>query len=104
MANVPSENVLRVVKSQVINKFKLSNDLYSDCAASKIIFERLAHATKYRGYMQETMQDPFGFLLLSEIQVSLVLQIRTTVTSGVNQYSQCYLRISVRLSSFLNYR
>ncbi len=67
---MPTENVLRVAKSQLVNQYKLSRDLYSDCNATKRVFEKLCHASKYRGYVQETMQDPFGILLLSEIQVS----------------------------------
>ena len=59
------------MKHEYANKHKISNDLYTDSEATKLLFEQLSFAQHFKGYIQEINLNPFGMLLISEIQVTL---------------------------------
>jgi hypothetical protein len=65
--------VLKKIKSESKEAKRFSNDIYYDCEASKIMSDLLTLDTgsKLKGYLQETIQNPFGLLLISAIQVIL---------------------------------
>ena len=67
--NEIDENVLKKIKSEYVTKNKISNDIYTDCGAAKILFQCLCRAKTFLGFVQEIHQNPFGLLLISEIQV-----------------------------------
>jgi hypothetical protein len=68
-----SSDVLKVIKSQFIRRYKISNDISVDCNATKLSFESICHTSDSNaitGYVQEINQNPFGMILVSEIQVN----------------------------------
>ena len=60
-----------MIRSEFINQSKISKDIYVDTEATKHLFDKLSRHTKYPGFLQEINQNPFGILLISEIQVSV---------------------------------
>ncbi len=65
-------NVLKKIKSDFMNRNRISTDIFSDAEASKILCEKLClepSSNGLVGFVQEINQNPFGLLLLSEIQV-----------------------------------
>lgn len=73
-----NENTARMIKSQYSNRYRLSTDIFVDAEATKHMFQLLYKTSNYSGYIQYIAQNPFGILLMSEIQVYAV--------SGVNLY------------------
>ena len=65
------------IKYQYQHKDKLSNDIYKDIELTKKFFVSLAippsSINGLEGYVQEIVHDPFGFLLISDIQVIQIL-------------------------------
>jgi len=69
---LPTNAVLKTIKSEYKYNARISKDLYNDAEASKILCEKLclfSHPTQLNGYVQEIGQNPFGILLMSHIQV-----------------------------------
>ncbi|RNA20750.1 hypothetical protein BpHYR1_022975, partial [Brachionus plicatilis] len=54
-------------------KFRLSQDMKFDLRASKILCENLGTSSNsdLKGYVHNICLDPFGFLLMSEIQIKI---------------------------------
>lgn len=60
------------MKSEYLRQNRISTDVYHDANTAKIV-----HSSYYKkiyddgliGYIQEISLDPFGFLLISDIQV-----------------------------------
>ena len=52
--------------------FKISNEVFIDALAAKNVTDQIYGETssKLNGYIQEISLDPFGFLLISQIQVN----------------------------------
>lgn len=68
---VTNKNTLKQMKSEFINKHRLSSDVYIDVLATKSVTDRmcLKSSSNIDGYIQEISLNPFGFLLFSDIQV-----------------------------------
>ena len=69
---LPSNAVLKTIKSEFKYNARISKDLYFDAEASKVLCQKLclfSHETQLKGYVQEIGQNPFGLLLMSNIQV-----------------------------------
>jgi hypothetical protein len=66
-------SILRVIKHEFKNKDKISNEMNADTAATKLNYQLLAKrfskSDKIQGFIQEHMLDPFGCLLISQLQV-----------------------------------
>ena len=66
------------IKYQYQHKDKLSNDIYKDIELAKNFFISLAippsSMNGLKGYIQEIVHDPFGFLLISDMQVIKIFQ------------------------------
>ena len=66
---------LSVIKSEFVNRFKISNDIFIDSQAAKFVIDRICSSLmlngNIKGYIQELRLNPFGFLLFSELQVRL---------------------------------
>ena len=67
---------MKKLKSDYVHNYRFSKDLYVDCEATKRLFDILCNSVKYKypGYIQEIIQNPFGLLLMSDIQVSYFFQ------------------------------
>lgn len=61
------------MRSEFVHRFKISSDIFIDSIATKTIFDEIASTTnkKIKGFISNIGLDPFGFLLFSEIQVSI---------------------------------
>ncbi len=68
---VINQNVANIIKSEYVNRHKISNEICIDSEAAKLIFDRLYCSNNFKGYIQYISQNPFGVLLISEIQVRL---------------------------------
>ena len=69
----PTSNVLKKIKSDFMNRNRISKDIQVDVEAAKVLCEHLclySSPGKLSGYVQDISQNPFGFLLMSDIQVS----------------------------------
>ncbi len=66
-----------MIKSEYLNKNKLSNDLFIDAESAKIVTDEicLSTGTKIIGYIQEIGLNPFGLLLFSDIQVIFYFEL-----------------------------
>ena len=67
-----NENVLKVIKSELVHKDKFSSNLIEDCRATKKLLESTCLASdihNIQGFVQEINEDPFGLILFSEIEV-----------------------------------
>lgn len=64
-------NVLGNIKHEFRNRNKISNEVFNDCEIIKLITDSmcLASQTTLNGYIHEIGLNPFGFLLISDIQV-----------------------------------
>ena len=61
---------LSKIKSEFVNRYKISNDVLVDAQAAKNVLDNIAEPCNYiKGFIQEISAVPFGFILLSEIQV-----------------------------------
>jgi hypothetical protein len=61
-----------MIKSENIHKDRISNDLITDCKAAKRICDALCLAfddTDLTGFIQKIDLEPFGLLLISDLQV-----------------------------------
>ena len=65
---------LRVIKHEFKHKDKLNNNMDVDTAATKRLYERLARkftdSDHIIGFVHDHMHDPFGCLLISQLQVN----------------------------------
>jgi hypothetical protein len=66
---VISEGALKMMKYEKVHCKKISNDLITDLTVTQGIYRMLYYECKPAGYLQDIMLSPFGFLLLSEMQV-----------------------------------
>lgn len=63
-----------MLKSQHIHSERLSTEMFSDARAAKIIYEvkdRYGSPETILGHIQEIVQDPFGLILLTILQVTI---------------------------------
>ena len=66
------KSVLKTIKNEKMHENRFSNDLICDIKASKILCDSFCitfEETDMLGFIQKTILNPFGFLLLSYIQV-----------------------------------
>lgn len=66
----------RKMKSEFNHRFQLNNEFRIDCDASKLVFDLILpfHQIKgIQGFLQEINSNPFGFIMVSEIQVIFAL-------------------------------
>ncbi|RNA27773.1 hypothetical protein BpHYR1_011103 [Brachionus plicatilis] len=71
--NIGYDNI-RKLSSQHRHRFQLEHDLRIDSDASKNIFDKLLPSSELRGltgYIQEINSNPFGAILISEIQLKI---------------------------------
>lgn len=70
---VPSQEVLRVMKKEAAHEQRISNDPLRDIMNLKKAFFMCSFEIKktqeIEGFIQEINADPFGFLLLCQLQV-----------------------------------
>lgn len=60
------------MRSQFRHRFQLDNDMRIDSDATKMVFDALIPKTgrsRIEGFILEIQSNPFGSLMLSEIQV-----------------------------------
>ena len=67
--SVVNSDVLKMVRYETKHRERLSNNVFTDAAASKQVMDRLIVGKKFNGFVREVGLDPFGFLLIAEIQV-----------------------------------
>ena len=74
---ITNKNTLKMIKSEFVNRHKMSSDVYIDTLATKTLTDGLCleSSSNIEGYIQEIGLNPFGFLLLSDIQVNFVFFI-----------------------------
>lgn len=64
-------NNLRVIKSEIAHIDRLSRSLDEDIKICKMMCDNMLNVGyNLQGFVQEISSDPFGFLLLSDIQVN----------------------------------
>ena len=67
-------HIYNQVKSEFKYRNRLSVDIFSDAIATKRLFNMITNeATQLKGFIHHIGLDPFGFLLISEIQVNIFL-------------------------------
>jgi len=79
------------MKHEMDRRHRLSSDIFADSNGTKLIFHLLARQCNencLQGYIQKINYDPFGILMISDIQVNIDL-IRRKVT---NQQSTSIFR------------
>lgn len=55
-----------------MHKYRISNNTTADSVAAKRCFDFFtSQANNFVGFIRDVSQDPFGFILISEIQVIL---------------------------------
>ncbi len=62
-----SENVLKQIKFEERHIKRYSSDIYRDIEAVKSVTDELCGSF---GYVQEIIQNPFGFLTICDLQVN----------------------------------
>ena len=67
--NLFNKNILKTIKFEASHKLRYSNKITDDIEASKVITDELCG--KF-GYFQTINLNPFGFLLLCELQVRIL--------------------------------
>lgn len=66
-----NQNVLKMIKSQKKNAYKISNDHIIDTRACLRLCQKLCiSSNELSGYIQEINDYPFGFNIINDIQVS----------------------------------
>lgn len=88
---VIDRNVLKKIKSEYHLRNRLFFDIFSDVQATKSLCERICVSSNIvRGYVQDIHQDPFGFLMISEIQVISIffLKILDTLLIKMRNFSR----------------
>ena len=75
---VVEPNRLKQIKYQFNHKDRFSNDHLVDIQASKVFFREFAIFDKpeNEGYVKDISLDPFGYSLISEIQVLYFILLR----------------------------
>lgn len=61
------------MKSNYIHKERISTDIFVDSECAKIMWDSRClyeNEKSIKGFIQEIMQNPFGFVLFSDIQVN----------------------------------
>ena len=60
-----------MIKKEFVDSFKLSNEVFVDAQAAKVLTDGLCYSVNntVSGFIQEISLDPYGFFLLSDIQV-----------------------------------
>lgn len=79
--NIGYDNI-RKLSSQHRHRFQLEHDLRIDSDASKNIFDKLLPSSDLKGlkgYIQEINSNPYGAILISEIQVNLSLVYKLSI-------------------------
>lgn len=68
---VISRTNLSKMKSEIRNQFKISHDISIDAEAAKIVSDAYWYTNELsiKGFIHELSANPFGFLLISDIQV-----------------------------------
>lgn len=64
------------MRSEFIHRFQILNDFRIDCDASKLIYDTMypkQNTFGVQGFLQEINSNPFGFSLISEIQVLIII-------------------------------
>ena len=69
LRSVVNSDVLKMVRYETKHRERLSNNVFTDASASKQVMDRLIVGKKFNGFVREVGLDPFGFLLIAEIQV-----------------------------------
>jgi hypothetical protein len=68
-----SSNVLNVMKHEYVHRDRISTEIDKDAKTAKKMFETLCiqiyTPSKILGFIRELHSDPFGYILLSELQV-----------------------------------
>jgi hypothetical protein len=67
-----NSNVLKQIKHQYERRNVLSTDIFIDAQATKLLCEAIAlpsNSNCLKGFVQLIIQDPFGMLFFSDIQV-----------------------------------
>ena len=63
-------STLSVIKFEHVHRKNISRDMLTDVMATKKVFENIAPSeSSIKGYIQEIICDPFGYLLFSDLQV-----------------------------------
>ena len=76
--------MLRKIKSEYITRKKISNDIFIDAQAAKIMTDILCKPNK-----QLPGLNPFGFILISEIQVKNCLFFAVLESFYLNEMCSC---------------
>lgn len=65
-------NILKQIKYETLHKNRISTEIFVDTIATKELTNRLCYGTSkiISGYIQFAAIDPYGFLLISDIQVT----------------------------------
>ena len=70
-----NRNVLKQIKFEHVHKDKISSELFTDTEATKRLFEydsvNLSGRDSINGFIQEHNSNPFGVLLMCELQVKI---------------------------------
>jgi hypothetical protein len=61
--------VLKTAKYEAVHQARLTNDIFTDARATKLLNQRLIRGKHFDGFVQEVHDDPFGYIMISEIQV-----------------------------------
>jgi hypothetical protein len=65
-------NTLKMIKSQYVNRNRISTNIMIDTEACKVFSDihcLISDVDSLKGYIQEINQNPFGLVLISDIQV-----------------------------------
>ena len=61
-----------------MHKNRISSSIHDDANGTKILYDNLLKRkfskSHIDGYMQELAQNPFGYLLISDIKVNIVIK------------------------------
>ena len=65
---------MQKIKNELDNRFRLSRDMIFDLRATNVLCENLGLSTnsEFKGYVHNICLDPYGFLLMSDIQVIFI--------------------------------
>jgi hypothetical protein len=73
---VTNNKTLSKIKEEFLNQNKLSKEILIDAKLTKQVFDFMYHKIDYtniEGYIHELTLDPFGFLLISDLQVKKLI-------------------------------
>ena len=65
---------MKQIKYEIKHEKRLSNDMIIDIISAKRLLDKayLHYSAKIPGFIQNISIDPFGYILLSDIQVSFI--------------------------------